>query len=163
MTLEYLIQNNEPADIDSGTSLSNTVVMSVLPIKYANVLKEDVSISGIPIVRQYGQKAPRINFVLHILETGATVADETLGLTDLDKLRLMQIGLDSGVVGKYVWLRDTDGEYFIQHWKGGFLRGISIDIKQGYNNIVTDTLYIVSFVFICPLNLGNNHTLLRWV
>jgi len=163
MTLEYIISNAEPSDATSGTSLNNTAVMSVLPLKYSNVLKQDTSISGLPIVRMYGQKSPVINFVLHVLETGVSVADETLGLTDLDKLRQIQIGLDSGVTGKHVWLRDTAGEYFIRHWKGGFIDGLGIDIKLGYNNIVTDTLYIVSFKLVCPLNLGNNHTLLRWI
>ncbi len=163
MTLEWLIRNDEPLDSYDGVLLNNTVVMSVLPVKYASILKEATSITGVPIVRNYGIKAPSMNFVVHILETGAAVADRTFGLTDLDSFRRMQTGEDATGIGRYVWLRDTAGEYFLRHWKGGHFRGLDIDIKQGYNNIVTDTLYIVSFKFVCPLNLKNNHTLLRWV
>ena len=162
MTLEYLIQEAEPTDATSGTSLSNTVVMSVLPIKLANILKEQTSIVGTPVVRIYGQKSPQINFVVHVLETGASTTDATLGLTDVDAFRKMQIGYNGSTTGNTVWLRDTSGEYFINHWKGGYFKGLNIDIKEGYNNVVTDTLYIISFKFYCPLNLGNNHTLLRW-
>ena len=163
MTLQYIISNSEPDDVDTGTTLSNTVTMSVHPMILGTVLKEELSITGLPLVRYHGSKSHSINFVLHILETGAAVADETLGLTDLDKLRQMRIGLTGGTTGNYVWLRDTAGEYFIQHWKGGYLSGLSVDIKEGYNNVVTDTLYIVTFKLVCPLNLGNNHTLLRWI
>lgn len=162
-SFKYIISNAEPADVDSGTELLNTVVMSILPLKYSSIIKEQTSITGLPIVRTYGQKAPTINIVLHVLETAGATWDADLGLTDLDALRQMQIGLSGGVTGKTVWIRITNADYFFHSWKGGYLRGLDIDIKEGYNNIASDTLYIVSFSFVCPLNLGNNHTLLRWI
>ena len=45
--LHYIISDTEPADVDSGTTLSNTAVMSILPIKYSSIIKEQTSITGL--------------------------------------------------------------------------------------------------------------------
>ena len=104
MTLEYLIQNAEPADTDSGTLLSNTVVLSVTPVRAKTSLKEAISVKGTPIVRFMGFKSPNIAFQLVIKETGARVQDKTFGLGDLYKIRLMAAGDNGSSIGNTVWI-----------------------------------------------------------
>jgi len=112
-----------------------------------------------------GSKIPSIVFDLLVLETGVTDLDSSsLGLVDLDILRKAESGYDgTAIKGLYVWLRDTSGDYFIRHWKGGYLTNLSINRIQGFQNQIGSTLYKVNFSFDASFMAGaDHHKLIRW-
>jgi len=98
---------------------------------------------------------------LVVEENADSVADLTLGLKDLEVIRKASTGYDTDI-GKVVWIRDTDGEYFLQHWKGGFITGLSILPIKGFANVTGATLYRVSFKFIVKDYIDEEKTLYRW-
>jgi len=165
LTLEILIQDAEPTDGTGGTSLDNTTVIDAVPPKFDGIMINAVAVTGKPLQRWKGSKVPTINFELIVLETGTSgLTGASLGLTDLDILRKAEAGYDGvDTKGLLVWIRDTTGDYFIRHWKGGHVRNLDIKRIQGFQNEVGSTLYRVTFNFDVSFMDGDaHHQLVRW-
>ena len=165
MTLEILIQNTEPTDGTSGTSLDNTTVINITPPKIASVWENKTSVTGKPLKRWKGSKIPTMSFELLVMETETSnLTTVTLGLIDLDVLRKAESGYDGSTnKGLLVWLRDTDGDYWVRHWKGGYIVGLNIVRIQGYQNQVGSALYKVTFNFDATFMDGDaHHKIVRW-
>lgn len=156
MTLEISLSSSAPSG--SGTFLYNTKVID-LSIKKKTVIREDLNVDGKPIIRFLGEKSPIISFNLLIEEYAASTADTTLGLTDLDVIRQAEIATTGGT---YAWFRDTEGEYFLKHWKGGYITGLTIAPARGYPNVEYQSLYEVSFNLMVIDYSDAEKTLFKW-
>lgn len=165
MTLEILIQNTEPGDGTSGTSLTNTRVINIVPPKFSGTWERKTAISGKPLQRWKGSKAPTVTIELIILETGTTnLTTASLGLVDLDVLRKAESGYDgASTKGLLVWLRDTESDYWLRHWKGGYIRSVTPKRIQGYQHQIGSALFKVTIAFDAVFTGGDvHHQLLRW-
>lgn len=164
MTLEILIQNTEPADVDTGTYLTSTKVLSVEPIEKVKLYKS-IGATGLPITIPIGSQAPTLSFSLIIEERGTTdLTTASLGLQDLDVLRKAAVGYNGSTTGNTVWIRDTEGDYFIRHWKGGTMAGLKPSTVKGYPNIIGNALYAVTFTLLLKGDVDNaSHSLIRWL
>jgi hypothetical protein len=158
MTLEIIAQDTTPAG--NGTYLYNTTVISY-DISSKNINETAISVTGKPIIRWLGESHD-INFTLLIEEKGDYVGDETFGLSDLETLRKWSIGFDTPDVGKKCWIRDTDGDYFLQDWKVGRVSGLKFPMVQGFPNVVGATLYRATFKFHVIDDTTDKYTMFRW-
>lgn len=165
MTLEILIQDTEPDDVDTGTYLNNTTVIDIVPPMIGSSYENKTSVTGKPLKRWKASKAPSMNVELIVLETGITnLTTASLGLVDLDILRKAESGFDgASTKGLLVWLRDIAGDYFIRHWKGGYVVGLKINRIQGFQNEIGSALYKVTFKFENTFMGGDvHHQIVRW-
>ena len=102
---------------------------------------------------------------LIILETGTTnLTTASLGLVDLDVLRKAESGYDgASTKGLLVWLRDTDSDYWLRHWKGGYIRGVDPKRIQGFQHQIGSALYKVTITFDAAFTGGDaHHQMMRW-
>ena len=165
MTLEVLIQDSEPDDVDTGTYLYNTKVINIDPPVISGGWERKTAVSGRPLQRWKGSKQPTINIELVVLETGTSnLTTSSLGLVDLDVLRKMESGYDGTTTkGLYVWLRDTDSDYWLRHWKGGHVTKLDIKRIQGFQHQIGSALFKVKISFDATFCGGDaHHQILRW-
>lgn len=165
MTLEILIQDTEPTDGASGTSLSNTKTINVDPPKISGAWERKTAVSGRPLQRWKGSKTSALKIELITLETGTTnLTTASLGLVDLDVIRKAESGYDGATTkGLLVWLRDTDSDYWLRHWKGGYIRNIDISRIQGFQHQIGSALYKITITFDVAFTGGDaHHQLMRW-
>jgi len=154
MTLEILIQNNEPSEATTGTFLSNLIILDI-DFEFNDVKKTYKTLSGAPRTVHVSNNPAKISFNGVVYEYDESSEDSSLGLIDLDLLR-------QATQSTKVWLRDTQGEYFLNHWKGGFITKLKVKPYSGHDNVVGNVLYSVSFDFYEDYASNTYHRLTRY-
>jgi len=163
VTVEILVQDTEPTDVATGTYLYNTKLIYARP-QMSIVTEKYVSITGKPGSKYKGVKNPQMKITLLITETGTTdLNTATLGLVDSDTIRKAAEGYDGSNAGLLVWIRDTEGDYFIRHWKGGRISGrITWKRVDGIPSKIGSAVYMVSFTLDLVYTSDAWHSLVRF-
>ena len=160
MVLEILIDSSyyltDPADTVTGEKLYATIITNI-SFGFSTAKKSYTVLSGKPYAINLGQKPSKITIEGYIQEYGTTDLDTaSLGLKDLDVIR-------RAMAEPKIWLRDTEGEYFLRNWKGGIITNLSVKPAQKYRHSLGNVLYVFSFDFVESLAEDSHHKLARYV